>query len=58
MSRKVDLTGLRFGRLVVLRDTLERRNHNIMWECVCDCGKTVIVNGGFLKLGKTKSCGC
>ena len=29
-----------------------------MWECQCDCGNIVYVNGTSLKNGNTKSCGC
>lgn len=29
-----------------------------MWECKCDCGKTVLVSAGMLKGGNTTSCGC
>lgn len=29
-----------------------------MWKCVCDCGRTTIVNGQNLKSGNTTSCGC
>lgn len=53
-----DLTGLRFGRLTVIRETDERRNKAIVWECRCDCGNTTFVRGGCLQSGSTKSCGC
>jgi hypothetical protein len=29
-----------------------------MWLCKCDCGSYVTVDGGNLKAGRTKSCGC
>ena len=36
-----DLSGQRFGRLVVLRKTEKRtKGGNIVWECKCDCGNT------------------
>lgn len=53
-----DLTGQRFGALVVLAPTEERMNRQIVWECLCDCGNTALVKSSDLKLGRTKSCGC
>ena len=53
-----DLTGLRFGKLVAMRPTGERKNGFVMWECACDCGKTTIVRGSSLTGGYVKSCGC
>ena len=58
MRKPLDLTGMRFGRLVALRSVGSNPQGNAMWECVCDCGKTVIINSQRLKSGKTKSCGC
>lgn len=60
MSRKrIDLSGQRFGRLVVLNETDERSSVGaIRWLCRCDCGKTCVVDGALLKRGARKSCGC
>ncbi len=51
-----DYTGVRFGRLVALEPTGKDRHRNILWRCVCDCGKETTVSAAGLK--KTKSCGC
>lgn len=54
---KTDLTGQRFGRLLVL----ERACHadeNRYWICRCDCGNYTIVYDGNLKRNLTTSCGC
>lgn len=54
-----DLTGMRFGRLIVQRISNIRGNKKqIRWECVCDCGNTHLVTGESLRSGKSKSCGC
>lgn len=59
VGKKLDLTGQRFGRLVVIRDSGERTNSKrIIWECKCDCGEISFVNLGALRSGNTKSCGC
>lgn len=52
-----DLTGKRFGRLVVL-EFAEIRNHNAFWKCQCDCGNITVKQGTSLSHGYTKSCGC
>ena len=57
-SHLVDCTGQRFGRLVAIRPTGERRRGYIVWECKCDCGNTAHVISSFLKTGVTTSCGC
>lgn len=51
-----DITGKRFGKLVV--ESFSHTNSNgAYWNCLCDCGNRVVVNGGNLRNG-TKSCGC
>ena len=57
-----DLTGQRFGKLVVLGfdSWLEHNNghRDRMWLCQCDCGNQCIVNHRYLRFGDTESCGC
>jgi len=53
-----DISGQRFGRLVALRSTEERKNGSVMWECRCDCGNTAIVKSKQLLSRSTLSCGC
>ena len=57
MSKFIDLTGQRFGRLTVIERTVST-NKNAKWRCECDCGNIVSVFGMDLKSEKTKSCGC
>lgn len=56
--RIIDLTDQQFGRLTVLYKTDKRCGHNVVWHCKCSCGNEVDVDGGALRQGKTKSCGC
>lgn len=52
----MDLTGERFGRLVVLRRNPEKVDH---WICRCDCGRDKSIRGTSLrKEDGTRSCGC
>jgi hypothetical protein len=54
-SRLIDLTGRRFGRLVVL--ALATPGRNPKWACRCDCGNEKNIQGS--NLGRaTTSCGC
>lgn len=52
-----DLTGKRFGRLVVLRRH-GTSSLPVKWRCRCDCGTEKTVRAHHLKSGSTKSCGC
>ena len=53
----VDITGRRFGRLVVVRSAGVIARHR-KWECLCDCGRTLTVVRMNLLTGHTQSCGC
>jgi hypothetical protein len=52
-----DLTGNRYGRLVVVELTDERQHGNPVWICRCDCGSIVKMATSSFRAG-TKSCGC
>jgi hypothetical protein len=53
-----DIAGERFGRLIAIRATEERRSGHIAWLCRCDCGRSGLFSGKKLRTGHTKSCGC
>lgn len=60
---KKDLTGMRFGRLVVLKQSENDYvkpdgRREARWICQCDCGNTTEPIGTKLKNGATQSCGC
>ena len=57
MSQKSDLAGVRFGRLIAVNPTDERKNGYTVWRCLCDCGKLVYVPSRYLKKGWATSCG-
>lgn len=58
MSRKIDMTGKRVSRLLVIRPSESNRFRRQTWECLCDCGNLVRIEGAHLRTGNTKSCGC
>ena len=51
-----DLTGQRFGRLLVLEYS-HTASHSLRWRCLCDCGTEKIMIGAVLRRG-AQSCGC
>ena len=54
-----DLTGMKFGRLIVLNYFGKNKSGNSLWVCSCNCGKTTNpIIGSSLINGNTKSCGC
>lgn len=59
MSKLLDLTGKRFGKLVVTERHSKISGEKPKWVCLCSCGNTVIVSGFNLKKENgTRSCGC
>jgi hypothetical protein len=54
----IDLSGLKFGKLIVIKYMGRDKWGNARWLCKCDCNKTKIILGLSLKTGNTKSCGC
>lgn len=46
--RKINMSGLRFGRLTVLCED-GRLNGEVSWKCKCDCGNIKIVRGSHLR---------
>lgn len=62
MSKFIDLTGQRFGRLIVISQEPSRKldkGHSVsMWLCRCDCGNQKIIRSDSLRSGRTNSCGC
>ena len=59
MGRFIDLTGQRFGRLVVLERTGSDSRGEALWRCQCDCGNVIDVLSSNLRAkNHTLSCGC
>ena len=58
LSTLIDLTGERFGKLVVEHRYGTTSSGLATWLCRCDCGNISVVQGPRLRDGTTKSCGC
>lgn len=57
MSYRIDLTGRRFERLLVVARAPNLGKH-AAWTCACDCGQRRVIRGIALTRGQTRSCGC
>jgi hypothetical protein len=58
MGALIDLTGMKFERLTVLRrSTIKSNSKHVLWECECTCGTLCLKSSNSLRTG-TKSCGC
>ena len=62
MGKFVDLTGKRFGKLIVIKRADDYVSPSgyvaVNWLCQCDCGEQTVVRGCNLKSGSSTSCGC
>lgn len=62
MSRKIDITGQRFGRWVALYEVEPHirpdGQKTRIWHCICDCGNEKDVMMSSLRRGSSQSCGC
>lgn len=58
MRYTIDLTGQRFGRLVAIEPTAQRRRGCVVWRCRCDCGREFYAASNALHHGDIRSCGC
>lgn len=51
-----DISGKRFGKLIVIRHHSQARQKNgaafNRWECRCDCGNVFVARGEYIKYGK------
>lgn len=57
-ANKIDLLGIKFGRLLVISQGKTSKNGMAKWNCVCDCGNNRAIFSIHLRSGRTKSCGC
>lgn len=62
MTKVNDLTGRRFGRLLVIKRVDDHvtsgGQRKVMYMCVCSCGIEKEIAGCDLRSGRTTSCGC
>ena len=57
--KALDLTDMRFGSLIAVgRSENQRKGNSVVWNCLCDCGKTCTAPTNQLNVGNKLSCGC
>lgn len=54
----VNLEGMKFNHLTVIKYAGTDKHQRRLWECRCDCGATTYATTSALKNGYKKSCGC
>ena len=57
-AKSMDLTGMRFGNLVVTGKAEGLQDRYYTWRCCCDCGNEIVVNTKNLTAHRTTHCGC
>lgn len=58
MGKMINLLNQRFGKLLVIGNAGKIDGRRYYWECLCDCGNKIVIEGSRLRSGNTKSCGC
>lgn len=58
MRPRDDLTGQRFGRLIVVKYAGKNHSNHSFWSCKCDCGAEKVIAAYHLRRGDAQSCGC
>lgn len=54
----IDISGQRFGRLLVRSRAVGSSTKNARWFCLCDCGNLIEARSQHLRDGAIRSCGC
>jgi hypothetical protein len=60
MPALIEMTGTRWGKLLVIEFAFMDKWGSAHWFCSCQCSNTCIVNGKCLRrtVSPTRSCGC
>ena len=58
MLQKIEMSGMEFGYLKVIKEIETKPSTPKKWLCKCRCGNEIIIYGSNLRNGYTRSCGC
>lgn len=56
MRRAIDLSGMKFGKWVVIERAESKPDGSLRWLCRCECGKESPVSANALRRGSSKQC--
>lgn len=51
-------SGDKYNRLLLVAPTEQFRKERRLWECLCDCGASILAHPAGVRRGSPKSCGC
>jgi hypothetical protein len=54
----IDIVGKRYGNLLVIENSGQRKRNRILWKCKCNCGIEKLLLKSSLESGLVVSCGC
>lgn len=57
-KRRKDYTGQKYNKLTFIKYIENDKWGKAIWECKCECGKSINIVASAVTTGKTKSCGC
>lgn len=57
MAEFIDMIGKKFNRLTII-SRAKNEGTRASWNCLCECGNAITLNGKQIRSGHTKSCGC
>ena len=57
-AKRLDISGQKFNRLTAVGPTMEKHRGYMLWEFLCDCGRTAKALAAKVKSGDVQSCGC
>ena len=55
---RIDITGNKYGKLIVIEYSHKDSRNVTYWKCLCECGNEKVIRGQHLKSGAIISCGC
>jgi len=53
-----DITGKKYNYLTAIKTVGKNKENRFLWECLCDCGNSIVTTKNQLDYGNRKSCGC